>query len=252
MDRYPRYGTSRRMTFYQILLKFGDIPLVVLLIDQIRFDLRLLTFTWDRTENSYPLLSRAIFAAATIWSPGASFITLTPWVFLPMTEMPFAGVLIMMPFLLMNMRSSSSVTDFMATTLPLRSLQIMFLTPRPPLFVSRYIETAVRLPYPFSVAVKRDLVSSATTMPITSSSLKDMPLTPVALRPMALTLFSSNRSALPSFVAMMTCWLPSVNAAWISSSFSLRVTAMMPALRGLLKSLRFTFFMTPFLVTMIM
>ena len=60
---------------------------------------------------------------------------------------------------------------------------------------------------------------------------------------------SSNLAAKPSRVAMMICFLPSVNSALISSSPSSIFKARMPALRGLENSAREVFLVVPFLVT---
>ena len=55
-----------------------------------------------------------------------------------------------MPLLLMIMMSSSSVTFFMATSLPVFSEILMVLTPLPLRLVTRYWSMVERLPMPFS------------------------------------------------------------------------------------------------------
>ena len=59
----------------------------------------------------------------------------TPWVLRPMVGMPLTGMRISLPPLVINIRSSSSVTRRRPTTLPLRSLALMVMTPLPPRFL---------------------------------------------------------------------------------------------------------------------
>ena len=82
------------------------------------------------------LFSLAIFVTATILSSGDSLMSLDPWVFLPIMDVPLVFTLIMIPFLLMSIISSSFVTDDIATTLPFLSVVWMFITPYAPLLVS--------------------------------------------------------------------------------------------------------------------
>src|SRR3989344_6501598 len=137
-------------------------------------------------------------SAATSSSLSSSRITRTPCVDLPITEISFALVRIALPFFDTNISSSSSVTAFMPTTKPFLSVKLMFVTPLPPLLMSRYSVIAVRLPYPLFVTVNSVFVSSATSIPTTISlSCNRMPRTPLAFLPMDLTSFSSKRTAMP-------------------------------------------------------
>ncbi len=115
-----------------------------------------------------------------------------------------------------------------------------------------YSVIGVRLPKPFSVAVSTDCCSfSATSSAITfCPSSRFMPRTPRAVRPIGRTSFSSKRTALPESENSITSCSPSVSAAPIRKSPSSRSTAMMPALRGLLKSFSGVFLTVPRLVAM--
>src|SRR5206468_2328572 len=79
-------------------------------------------------------------------------------------------------------------------------------------------------------------------------SSRFMPRTPRAVRPIGRTSFSSKRTALPESENSITSCSPSVSAAPIRKSPSSRSTAIMPALRGLLKSLSGVFLTVPRLV----
>jgi len=81
-----------------------------------------------------------------------------------------------------------------------------------------------------------------------SSSI--MPRTPRALRPIGRTSPSSKRTALPASENSMTSQLPSVMATPIRKSPSSSAAAMMPALRGLEKSVSGVFFTVPRAVAM--
>ena len=70
----------------------------------------------------------------------------TPWVFRPMTLMPFAGIRMSMPRFVMIIASSASVTAAAATTGPFRSVVLMVMVPLPPRVWTRYSESSVRLP----------------------------------------------------------------------------------------------------------
>ena len=150
------------------------------------------------------------------------------------------------PFELMSTSSSAFVTRFAATTAPFRADFPMAIIPFPPRFCERYAETAVRLPYPFSVTISRvslpflfpfgALFSSASddsllTMTICatkSSSLRPIPRMPRVLRPRGLTSFSLKRMATPLWVTRITSELPFVTCAPISLSPSSRLTAIIP------------------------
>src|SRR3989338_3322076 len=118
-------------------------------------------------------------AAETTLSPSSSFMILTPWVFLPITPTPEIGMRMIDPCCETTITSSLSDTHLMATTAPFLSFETMSITPEPPREMSRYSETGVLFPYPFSVIVSRNLSGSALTIPITRSfAFNLMPLTP--------------------------------------------------------------------------
>ena len=77
-----------------------------------------------------------ILATVASLSSVSSFIILTPWVFLPITEIPLTGVRIITPFLLINISSSLSLTTFIVTTFPFFSVIFIFVTPEPPLEIN--------------------------------------------------------------------------------------------------------------------
>src|SRR3989338_5173475 len=93
-----------------------------------------------------PLLSLGTLTALTTLSFASSFIIRTPWVFLPIIEMSVDGTLMIIPFLLINITSSLSVTEHVETTFPFLSEHCILIAPEPPLLVSLYSEIKVLLP----------------------------------------------------------------------------------------------------------
>ena len=86
--------------------------------------------------------------------------------------------------------------------------------------------------------------------PTTSSpSSRVMPLTPYAVRPIERTSLSGKRMLMPCAVERRMSLVPSVIMTLTSSSPSSIPSAMMPAVRTLLKAVRSVFFTTPRLVT---
>ena len=81
-----------------------------------------------------------------------------------------------------------------------------------------------------------------------SSSLSFIPRTPVAVRPIGRTQSSAKRTTLPSAENNITSFVLSVKSTPINSSPSFKLTAMIPALRGRLKSCRGVFFTVPLAV----
>ena len=64
----------------------------------------------------------------------------------PISRSEVESVRMTMPLAVMSISSSASVTLLRATTLPLRSVVLMLMTPLPPRRVLRYSSTCVRLP----------------------------------------------------------------------------------------------------------
>ena len=64
-------------------------------------------------------------------------MTFTPWVALPASRMSEAAVRIAVPLRVIIIRSYSSDTDWMETTLPVFSVTCIVLTPLPPRLVVR-------------------------------------------------------------------------------------------------------------------
>ena len=81
-----------------------------------------------------------------------------------------------------------------------------------------------------------------------SSSTSFIPRTPVAVRPIGRTHSSAKRTTLPSAENSMASLLPSVKSTPISSSPSFKLTAIIPALRGRLKSCNGVFLTVPLAV----
>ena len=85
-------------------------------------------------------------ATAVTRSLSATFITRTPCVERPNSEMPDTGVRTHTPSSDMIMISSSGATIFMAANRPFFSVMVMVNTPCPPRWCSGYSEMGVRLP----------------------------------------------------------------------------------------------------------
>ena len=204
-----------------------------------------------------PLLSVSVSDSTTrcrplSFEPSSTAIKVTPWVARPISRTSATRVRTNTPPVVMSIISSSGLTNTAATTLPLRSevwIAIMPLVPRP---WRVYSLIGVRLPKPFSVAVSTDCDSdSATSMAMTRCpSSRLMPRTPRAARPIGRTSFSSKRTALAASENSMTSCAPSVTAAPIKKSPSSKSTAMMPAFRGLEKSVSGVFLTVPSAVAM--
>jgi len=81
-----------------------------------------------------------------------------------MREMSATGVRTRVPLSVMSITSSDSRTWTAPTTLPLRAVVWMEITPCPPRRCTGYSSTGVRLPYPFSVAVRMSPSSTITRL----------------------------------------------------------------------------------------
>jgi len=81
--------------------------------------------------------SASIFAMATSLSPSSILIRRTPWALRPVSRISLTRVRMRMPFSEMSINSSVSQTAVMPTTLPLRSVVLMLITPLPPRLIRR-------------------------------------------------------------------------------------------------------------------
>src|SRR3989338_6430345 len=145
---------------------------------------KLSTLWWDRhlachhrleTCATYSSPSSSSFSAigampVTLSSFSIS-ISLTPCVFLPITDTPFIAILIIFPILVVIMSSSSPVTWAIPTTGPFFSVTLMLIMPIPPRSWLLYSLISVLLPYPLSVTVRIVLPSSRASAATTTSSL---------------------------------------------------------------------------------
>src|SRR6185437_2560508 len=137
-------------------------------------------------------------ATSTTRSPAVRFITFTPCVLRPEIRMPSTGTRMMIPFLVINIISSSGRTSFSAMMSPVLSVCLRVMMPRPPRCWTRYSSSSERLPMPFSVMAKSVEARRTITMSMTWSFLSNsMPFTPVAARPMSRTSCSWNRMLMP-------------------------------------------------------
>ena len=154
-----------------------------------------------------------------------------------------------MPFSVTIIKSLDSSTNLMPTTLPLRSLVLMVITPIPPRFWRLYSLNSVRLPKPFSHTDNTSGCGAslgACSIPTTTSpSIRLIARTPLAGRPMARTWFSSKRMDLPFLVATIMSDVPCVVCTLVSTSPSSRPMAIIPVLRMLANSSNATRLMEP-------
>src|SRR5579859_851019 len=188
-------------------------------------------------------------ATSTTRSPAVRFITFTPCVLRPEIRMPSTGTRMMIPFLVINIISSSGRTSFSAMMSPVLSVCLRVMMPRPPRCWTRYSSSSERLPMPFSVMAKSVEARRTITMSMTWSFLSSsMPFTPVAARPMSRTSCSWNRMLMPWPVASTTSFRPSVTCTSISSSPLSMLMARIPAVRGFPNSESTVFLTMPFLV----
>ena len=135
-----------------------------------------------------------------------------------------------MPLSEIRIISSVGSTLVARTSAPLRLLVLIAITPPPPRFCVLNSSIKVRLPKPFSQAIRISRTSSSITTSdlISSSPLRRIPRTPLALRPIERASFSSKRMALPLEANNMTSWLPLVIRALTNLSSSSRLTAIRP------------------------
>ena len=150
-------------------------------------------------------------------------------------------------------KSLCSVTAKIPTKRPIFSLTLIVFTPLPPRLVILYSFKFVLLPNPLSLTTITVLSVESVSIqiiPTTSSfeSSTSMPRTPIAPRPVNLTLDSGNRIARPERKAIIISCLPLVNLTSKSSSPSLIVMAIIPFVRGRLKSSNKVFLIIPFFV----
>ena len=126
-------------------------------------------------------------------------IKVTPCVLRPALATCSTGVRTKVPLSDIKIISSSGSTLVARTKAPLRSLVLIAITPPPPRFWVLNSSMKVRLPKPFSQAIKISRTSSSITTKdlINSSSFRRIPRTPLAVRPIARASFSSKRIALP-------------------------------------------------------
>ena len=141
-----------------------------------------------------------------------------------------------MPDLLIIIRSSVSFTSLIATRLPVLSVIFIARTPLPPRLVMRYSSSWLRLPKPFSLTTNNSCVGSDTqTMPTTrlpGTSSRRIPRTPAAERPMERASLSLKRTARPVREARITSAFGASSCTSRIRSPSLMVMALMPAVRG--------------------
>ncbi len=92
------------------------------------------------------LVSATRATPTTCSSRDSTVMSRTPWVLRPMTLIPFAGMRMSMPRLVMSITSSASATWQTETTAPFRSVVLMVMIPLPPRLWIRYSPSSVRLP----------------------------------------------------------------------------------------------------------
>ena len=196
------------------------------------------------------LSSCSTHAIATSFSSFDKRIKVTPWVLRPELATCSTGVRTRVPLSEIKIISSSGFTLVARTSSPLRALVLIAITPPPPRPCLLNSSTKVRLPKPFSQAIRISRTSSSITTNdlINSSVAKRIPRTPLAVRPIARASFSSKRIALPLEANSITSWLPLVMRALTNLSPSSKPTAIKPFERILANCFSSTRFTVPLAV----
>jgi hypothetical protein len=143
-------------------------------------------------------------------SPSSRFTRRTPWVARPMTRMSATRWRFTTPFRVMRMSSSSSCTDLMETTFPVRGESFMLMTPSRPALQTVVVH---RGPLPHSLLRHHQEggVGAHHHHPhhhVVVLPGGEIPRTPSVARPMGRTSSSLKRMAIPSRVARITSSAP--------------------------------------------